>query len=288
MYKTYYKPDKAYNYFPNHKMQGPMRVISIGKSHPWPGYRTGVLHRDAYVLHFLRSGKIQYQGRIAQAPCSFLMVPEKEQYYEVPMDTDMVDQCWIIFSGPDAKEFLKKAGFPLENDIFPCPYVERVWAIFDELFDLESYNHQKDHFLLLSALFRLFSLYAGHNSTATKNRGKPIFVQRVQEYIHRNYASDLTEKTLAAQVNLSVNYMHRRFCESLGCPPIHYLNRYRIQCAKKLLDTTDYSVGQIAESVGFANGNYFCRVFQKQNFGISPSEYRKRSRAANEKADEAR
>ena len=282
MYKTYYRPDKAYNYFPSHKTQMPIRVVSIGNSTPWPGYRTAVLRRDVYVLHFLRKGKVLYEGQIAQAPCSFLMIPEKEQYYEIPMDTEDTEQCWIIFSGPEAKDFLKRSGYPLENAIFPCPYVEEVWRIFADLFDLSSYHHQNDHFLLLSGLFRLFALHAGHQSAMKKSRGKPAFVQQLQDYIHQNYTLDLTEYKLAAQVNLSVNYMHRRFCESVGYPPIQYLNRYRIQCAKRLLDTSDYSVGQIAESVGFANGNYFCRVFQKQNSGLSPSAYRKQIRAENE------
>lgn len=61
----------------------------------------------------------------------------------------------------------------------------------------------------------------------------------------------------------------------MGVPPIRYLNNYRIQCAKKLLIDSNFTIANIAESIGFINPNYFCRAFKRHNNGISPSEFRK-------------
>lgn len=44
----------------------------------------------------------------------------------------------------------------------------------------------------------------------------------------------------------------------------------------QILENTDYSVGEIAEIVGYDNQLYFSRVFKKE-YGISPAQYRKRA-----------
>jgi YesN/AraC family two-component response regulator len=130
---------------------------------------------------------------------------------------------------------------------------------------------------MLSGLFRLLSLHA-KSTLGNEKKKSSAFTKTLLNYIHQNYASPITEQELATLVNLSVNYMHRKFYEDMKTPPITYLNRYRIRCAKRLLTETDFSIAQIAESVGFSGGNYFCRVFQKYNNGLSPSEFRKKHR----------
>jgi AraC-like DNA-binding protein len=57
-----------------------------------------------------------------------------------------------------------------------------------------------------------------------------------------------------------------------GMPPIHYVNRMRMEAAKRLLLTTDRSVSSIAEEFGLQL-YYFSRVFKKYS-GFTPSEFR--------------
>lgn len=284
MYKTYYAPDKAYNYFPHMRSLETLRVISIGESHPWPTYKTAVMNRQCYVWHFLKCGKILYRGQIAEGPCSFLMIPGKNQFYEVAEDSPTGDQRWIIFTGSALGEFLKKSGLSTENAIFPCPQIDRVWEIFDELVDLDTYNDKADDMMLLCALFRLLALHSKCvSSKQTNKKDFSPYAKKLLEYIRKNYAKPLTEASLASHVNLSVNYMHRCFCKEVGMPPIHYLTTIRLQHAKVLLTDSDYSISHIAESVGFSNGNYFCRVFQKYNNRLSPTQYRKKKKAEKNK-----
>ena len=279
MYKTYYHPDKAYNYFPRHHGADALRVISIGHSHPWPGYKTAVMNRNCFVWHFLKSGRILYRGKIAEGPCSFLMVPGKDQFYEVPADSPAADQYWIIFMGASVEDYLKNAGIAIEDAVLSCPYIEQAWEIFEELTDAEQTANKDGSLLLLGALFRLFSLQAYCvQSRQQKKKTYSPYVRTLLDYIKEHYASPLTKSILASEVNLSVNYMHRCFCQEVGLPPIQYLNKVRMRCAKRLLSDSNYSVAQIAESVGFSSGNYFCRAFQKYNNGLSPTEYRRLSK----------
>lgn len=69
-----------------------------------------------------------------------------------------------------------------------------------------------------------------------------------------------------------------------GHSPIEYLLNKRLKEAEKLLGTTDLSITQIAEIVGFGSSSYFSQFFKK-NKNMSPREYRtqeqlKRNRAS--------
>ena len=277
MFKTYYKPDKSDNYYPKSKKNTEsLHISSVGYSTPWPGYETKIMYRDFYVLHYVKSGRVFYLGQIWDAPFILLMNPSAPQWYKVPEDSPPYEQYWIIFAGSAVKELLTDAGLSTENAVIPCPYVEKAYKIFEELTDADNYNDAEDNYYMLSGLFRLLGLHARSLMGDGTDKNRSPATQKILAYIHQNYASSVTEQDLASLVNLSVNYMHRRFCEEVGSPPIYYLNRYRIRCAKRLLIDTDFSVAQIAESVGFADSNYFCRVFQKYNPSTSPSVYRKK------------
>ena len=278
MYKVYYKPDRSDNYYPqSQKKNAPIYVSSVGCSKPWQGYETQVMHRNLYVLHYVKSGRFVYQGKTHEGPCMFLMIAEEPQYYRAADDTPFYEQFWFVFGGSTAREILLGAGIPIQNAVYPCPYLDQAYKIFEELTAPETYTDAEDGYCMLSGLFRLLALHAKANA-GTEKKKRSEFTKTILDYIHQHYAHQITEQELAALVNLSVNYMHRKFCEDMAQPPIQYLNRFRVRCSKRLLNETDFSISQIAQSIGFSNANYFCRVFQKYNNGISPSQYRKKHR----------
>jgi len=92
--------------------------------------------------------------------------------------------------------------------------------------------------------------------------------------IHERYQGELTRPYLASELSVSERHLTRCFQHELGISPISYLNRYRIQRAKALLDQGISNITEVAFAVGFSSSNYFGRVF-KDEIGRTPREYLK-------------
>ena len=73
---------------------------------------------------------------------------------------------------------------------------------------------------------------------------------------------------------MSTSWFNRSFRGTVGTSPMKYILEIRIRNAQTLLETTDYSVANIASMIGYDNPMYFSRMFRKAK-GMSPAKYRK-------------
>lgn len=92
--------------------------------------------------------------------------------------------------------------------------------------------------------------------------------------LRERYQEEITVTEAARLVSLSPNYFCSVFKKVTGKTLKEYIHTLRTQEAEQLLLTTDLSIGQIAEAVGFSNLTYFGRVFKKIK-NIPPSDVRK-------------
>lgn len=96
----------------------------------------------------------------------------------------------------------------------------------------------------------------------------------VKKYIDLHYSSDINLEHLASIVFMNKYYLIHEFKRCIGTSPIEYLINKRIYMSKILLETTDYSMEQISQSVGFNSQSYFNQIFKKR-VGKTPTLYRK-------------
>ena len=95
-------------------------------------------------------------------------------------------------------------------------------------------------------------------------------------YFNENFNTKISVAQYAESLHISTNWFIRNFKQHMKISPAQYLLSLRMVNAQSLLENTDYSVGEIAEIVGYDNQLYFSRVFKKE-YGISPAQYRKRA-----------
>jgi AraC-like DNA-binding protein len=100
----------------------------------------------------------------------------------------------------------------------------------------------------------------------------PPLYQALQ-LIHDAPEADWTLDDMARRVGLSRTTFATRFRELVGTTPMRYITDWRMQKARELLETTDYTLAYVAERVGYQSEAAFARAFQRA-FGRTPGSQR--------------
>lgn len=112
------------------------------------------------------------------------------------------------------------------------------------------------------------------SSNPRRNHGDAQ-VLMAQELIEEDYAAIDTVDTIAREVGISPRHFKRRFKSATGDLPSKYLQRIRIEAAKKRLETSRDTIEEITWAVGYRDVSSFSRLF-KQHTEISPRAYREK------------
>jgi AraC family transcriptional regulator, arabinose operon regulatory protein len=100
-------------------------------------------------------------------------------------------------------------------------------------------------------------------------------VQRVVDYLCREFDKPVTLTKLAQIASLSASHLEEVFKAQVGLTPFGFLESQRMRRASHLLHRTSKPVAEVAREVGFEDALYFSKRFRK-TFSMSPREYRKR------------
>lgn len=94
-------------------------------------------------------------------------------------------------------------------------------------------------------------------------------------FIRDNYQRDISIQDIANAAGISEGHLRKCFRQELAVSVVEYLTGYRIDKAKKLIESREYKVSEIYRHVGFTSSQYFSYVFKKLE-GITPGEYLRR------------
>ena len=97
---------------------------------------------------------------------------------------------------------------------------------------------------------------------------------RIKKYLDENYCNPINLDTLAVNVFAHPNYISTKFRETMGVTVTEYLNSIRLERAKELLCTSDFSCKKISQIVGYQDQFYFYKCFRKK-FGVTPNSIHK-------------
>jgi AraC family transcriptional regulator len=98
-------------------------------------------------------------------------------------------------------------------------------------------------------------------------------IEEVMRYIRQHISEPLDRETLAAVAGFSVPHFHRVFTARVGESAISYVRRLRLERAARKLRMGAVDITEVALAAGYDTHAAFSKAF-KQQFGVSPSEFR--------------
>jgi transcriptional regulator GlxA family with amidase domain len=177
----------------------------------------------------------------------------RELYPEVNLQTDQLitDENGIYTNG-GAYSFLNLSIYLVEK------FYDRQTAI-----------HCAKYFQIdldrnLQAEFSIFSGHKKHTDDA---------ILMAQKYLEENYEAKISIEKLATELNISRRNFDRRFIKATGFTPLDYLQRVKIEAAKKMFETTRKTINEIMFEVGYNDAKAFREVFSRVT-GLSPLQYK--------------
>jgi transcriptional regulator GlxA family with amidase domain len=100
-------------------------------------------------------------------------------------------------------------------------------------------------------------------------------IQGAQQWLSSHFSVASPVEEMIKRSTLAERTFKRRFAKATGLTPIEYVQRLRIEDAKRRLERTEASVDEISWRVGYEDAAFFRRLF-KRTTGLAPGAYRKR------------
>jgi two-component system response regulator YesN len=108
------------------------------------------------------------------------------------------------------------------------------------------------------------------------SRNNRHLIYEVRQFIESHYAnSNMSLQLISEEFKMNKSYISRIFKDEFRENFVDYLARIRMDQAKKMLESTDLPIQDIASSIGYVHYFTFIRAFKK-SVGLAPSDYRKK------------
>ena len=180
-------------------------------------------------------------------------------------------QYWVLFDGYYARALLEQGVFKQEESHFSVGMDYAVIEQYESMKLMVETNRIPPFRQLAAGLYRLINLVW---QLKDGPRG-PAFgheMQKAEALIREKWNDELDYKKIAADLHMSYSHFRRRFKQATGYSPHNFQLSLRINKAKHLLDSSSFSIKQLADRTGFKDPYYFSRIF-KEKTGVAPSKW---------------
>jgi transcriptional regulator GlxA family with amidase domain len=105
-------------------------------------------------------------------------------------------------------------------------------------------------------------------------------IKKAQEFIEANITEKISVEDLAIKYAIGKRHFERRFKKATNNSPLEYIQRVKIEAAKKHLESSRKNINEVMYDVGYSDTKAFRTVFKKIT-GLSPVEYRNKYNSVN-------
>lgn len=170
------------------------------------------------------------------------------------------------------------------QELYTIIHYDRISVLlqfFDPLIN-EIENKPQNYEVVCKSIITLLIIFLSRGSSQdldVNNTSKePLNIEcmKIKNYLDSHYSDNITLEKLASICHVNKFHLVHSFTKQVGVSPINYVINKRIDEAKTLLKTTNYSIRDISSIVGFSNSSYFSQMFKKIT-GFSPKTYKTKS-----------
>lgn len=273
-YTRFILPVSLFKTLREHPLSRDLYVVSAGHFKK-EQYRIECNPLPYGVINYCTGGKMVLQANNRSYPAALgdlTVIPPGVSYAIEMSQNAPYSIIFAAFAGEllaEYMKFLNLSQFVTHVGLDPDMVTE-----LERICDLRTSDFLLDTFVSgshrLKFLLTRFSLAISRGEQLGRSR---LDIDSIRRLMASHIDGSLTVRDLARSVNISPRHFARLFKEQSGMPPMRYYLQTRFQHACHQLDTTRYSIGQIAAAVGFDDPHYFSRIFRKV-VGQTPNAYR--------------
>ncbi|GAA3402901.1 AraC family transcriptional regulator [Paenibacillus hodogayensis] len=214
----------------------------------------------------------EHTFEVKQGQAFFVKLPSDHRYY-LPQDSGYWKFLFIVLGGTAAEECWSQVT-RRHGELLTLPAESLPIRTFLNLYAQAGSNPIADLYRCSELAYRFLMACSRHFLVlGAEEETWPESIRKTVALMRENYAELGVLDELAAYSGLSKYHFLRLFHRTTGLTTGQYVTQIRMQRAIQLLLDTKQTVEQIAQSIGYANGNYFCKVFRK-TIGLSPQQFR--------------
>lgn len=261
-------------YFINYDSCTDLQLYEIGCHACLPSYSFGPAIRPHYIFHYLTGGKgcltIENKTYTVKGHEGFLIPPNVLSHYIADQE-DPWHYIWIHLDGLRVREYFQTSGLNSSSPVFvPSEHPNNMASIMDDFLS----NHDRELYCI-GKTFEFFDCLRRFSTNEVESTAnyKLAYIKKIIGYIQVNYSIPFHMDALAKACGLERSYMTKLFKNATGSTPLEYVVACRMKQARLMLENGDFSIQNIAYSVGYGDSFTFSKAF-KRYVGASPRDYR--------------
>lgn len=222
----------------------------------------GIVEQDEKVFKATPNTIVLLDCNKPHSYCTSSM--KKWNFHWAHVNGSSVDGFFSLLQSPDSPLYHVHKGVIDMQD---------SWAILIEHMKQDTFEDSLEVCMQIHNILQL-TTNEKINSESVKNQSTKDLCYAAAKYLREHYNEDITLDLLSQHIALSKSYLIRIFNQYFSTSPYNYLLHYRITKAKELLCTTELTVSEICDMIGFKNTNNFIAQFSRICLQ-SPLQYRK-------------
>ena len=256
---------------PFHSGNTPVCVPSIGRTQTDADYIIEKDGEDNYAFEFVLSGKgyALHNGMLytLEEGDVFILPPNCPRCYYADENEPFL-KLWFLVIG-DLPDAIMKS-YRLNDIVYHAPACR---VFFENLFKAAKSMQSYESICRLTA--QTVQSIADYLCFSRERRTTlPRYLEEAKEYLDMHYTDNVKIDDIARKVHISPSQLTRSFRRYFNQSPYEYILQLKLDAAKILLSTSNFSVKQVSDQLGFCDEYYFSGLFKKRT-GLPPSKFKK-------------